>query len=161
MKTANKSKSVLAVPEGFHTLTPYLVVDNAPGLIDFLKKAFNAKETFMHKMEDGKIMHSTVTIGDSTIMISDTMEGMGPQTAMMYLYLEDVDQVFDKAIRANASSVREPRDEFYGDRAGAVKDKFGNTWWIATHTEDVAPDELERRSKQQREMRQKNQEVHM
>src|SRR5688572_23082870 len=125
MKTTNKSKSVRAVPEGFSTATPYLVVDNAIGLIDFLKSAFDGKETFMHKTEDGKIMHATVGIGNSTLMITDTMEGMPPQTGMFFLYLENVDDVFEKALKAKATSHREIRDEFYGDRAGAVKDKWG------------------------------------
>jgi PhnB protein len=160
MKSTNKSKSVQAVPEGFRTLTPYLVIDNASGFIDFVKKAFGAKETFMHKMDDGKIMNANLVIGDSNLMISDTMEGMdGAHTAMLYLYLENVDQVFKKAVDAHATILREPRDEFYGDRAAAVKDEWGNTWWMATHIEDVEKDELERRSKQMLEER-KNQEVH-
>jgi PhnB protein len=154
-------KSVRAVPEGFHTVTPYLVVDNAAGLIDFIQKAFDGKQTFIHKADDDRIMHATVTIGDSTIMISDTMEGMPAQTAMLYLYLEDVDNVFRKAVKAKATSIHEPKNEFYGDRAGAVKDEWGNVWWISTHVEDVDPQELERRSKQvQREQKEKGDEVH-
>jgi PhnB protein len=149
MEKHKKNQSVRAVPEGYHTVTPYLVVDDGAGLIDFLKKGFDANVTFvMNRDDDGRIMHSAVSIGDSTVMISDTMENMGPQTGMLYLYLENVDDVFKKAVKAGATSVREPQTEFYGDRAGAVKDKWGNTWWIATHVEDVSQDELEKRSKE-------------
>ena len=156
-----KSKSVRAVPEGFQTATPYLVVDNAAKLIEFIKNAFDGKVSFISNRDDNKIMHATVTIGTSTIMISDTMEGMEPHTAMLYLYLEDADGVFKKAIDSKATSVQEPRTEFYGDRAGAVKDEWGNVWWIATHVEDVDPEELDRRLKEiLKEQKNKGAEVH-
>jgi PhnB protein len=160
-KTAKKNKSVRAVPEGFETITPYLVLENAQQFIDFVKNAFNGEVTFISNRDDKKIMHATVKIGTSTIMLSDTMEGMGPQTAMLYLYLDDADAVFKKAIQAKATSIRELKTEFYGDRAGAVKDEWGNVWWIATHVEDVDPEELERRSqKAQEEQQRKGAEVH-
>jgi PhnB protein len=160
MEKTNK-KSVRAVPEGFHAVTPYLIVDNAAGLIEFIQKAFDGKLTFITKDDDDRIVHATVKIGDSTIMISDTMEGMSAQTAMLYLYLEDVDAVFRKAVQAKATSIQEPKNEFYGDRAGAVKDAAGNTWWISTHVEDVDEKELDRRSKQvQKERKEKGDEVH-
>jgi uncharacterized glyoxalase superfamily protein PhnB len=143
-----KSKSVSAVPEGLHTVTPYLVVENAAELMEFMKNAFDGKVTFVSKRDPKKIMHATVSIGTSTIMVADAMEGMEPQTGMLYLYLEDVDNVFRKAIAAKATSIREPKTEFFGDRAGAVKDKWGNVWWLATHVEDVEPAELDRRSKE-------------
>jgi PhnB protein len=146
----NKNKNVNAVPEGLHTVTPYLVVDNGHKLIDFLKNAFGGELEFITEGEDKKIMHATVKIGTSTIMISDKMEGMEQHTAMLYVYLEDMDSVFKKALQAGATSVREPKTEFYGDRAGAVKDEWGNIWWIATHVEDVSPDELEKRAEQAR-----------
>ena len=156
-----KSKSVRAVPEGFQTVTPYLVVDDAAKLIDFIKNAFDGKVSFISKRDDNKIQHATVSIGTSTIMISDTMEDMEPQTAMLYLYLEDADKVFKKAMDARATSVQEPKTEFYGDRAGAVKDRWGNVWWIATHVEDVDPQELEKRSKMaEKDRRAKGDEVH-
>ncbi|HET9486010.1 MAG TPA: VOC family protein [Chryseosolibacter sp.] len=156
-----KSKSVSAVPEGFETVTPYLVVDNATKLIEFIKKAFDGSVTSITKREDNKVMNASVTIGTSTIMVSDTMEGMPPQTAMLYLYLEDADKVYKKAIDAKATSVQEPKTEFYGDRAGAVRDEWGNMWWIATHVEDVSPEELDRRAKEaQREEKRKRDEVH-
>jgi PhnB protein len=161
MEKATKKKSVRAVPEGYHTVTPYLVVDNAQGLIEFIKNAFDGKQNFIAKRDDGGIMHAAVSIGDSTLMISDTMEGMEAQTSMLYLYLEDVDAVFRRAVQAKATSVREPATEFYGDRAGAVKDQWGNMWWIATHVEDVEEQELKRRSEQfMKERKEKGDEIH-
>lgn len=161
MEKAAKNKSVRAVPEGFHTVTPYLVVDNAQGLLEFIKNAFDGKVTFITKMDDGKIMHATVSIGDSVVMIADTMEGMETQTAMLYLYVEDADAVFQKALKAKATSVREPKTEFYGDRSGAVKDDWGNMWWISTQVEDVDPAELDRRAKKEmKERKQQGGEVH-
>jgi len=162
MKNSMKNKSVKSVPEGFHTVTPYIVVKNASAFIDFIKDAFNGKQTFLMKDNNGLVMHATVTIGDSTIMISDFMDNMQQQqNAMLYLYLDDVDTVYNRAIDAHATSVREPTDEFYGDRAGAVKDAWGNVWWIATHTEDVPQEELEKRAQQAaRERKEKGDEVH-
>ena len=161
MEKAKKNKSVRAVPEGFHTVTPYLVVDDAQGLMEFITNAFDGKVTFVMKRDDKKIMHATMSIGNSTVMISDTMEGMEAQTSMLYLYLEDVDNVFKKAIEAKANLVREPITEFYGDRAGAVKDAWNNVWWIATHVEDVEEKELEKRAvKAMQERKEKGHEVH-
>ena len=161
MENASKNKSVRAVPEGYQTVTPYLVVENAQGLIDFIKNAFDGKETFNFKRDDNKIMHATVSIGGSIVMISDTMEGMPAQTSMLYLYLEDADSVFRKAVQANATSVREPVTEFYGDRASAVKDQWGNMWWMATHVEDVDQQELERRAAEAMKIqKEKGDEVH-
>jgi PhnB protein len=161
MKNSQSKNQVRAVPEGYHTVNTYLTVENASGLIEFIKKAFNGEETFNMKHPDGKVMHAALKIGDSTIMISEVMDNMQPQNAMLYLYVEDVDKLYKQAIAAQGTVVREPRDEFYGDRAGAVKDNFGNTWWIAKHIEDVDNDELERRSKEAMEERKgKGQEVH-
>jgi len=160
-KGTNKSKSVKAVPEGFHTVTPYLIVDGAAKFIDFLKSAFNAKQTFLMPAEGGKIMHATVTIGNSLVMISDSMEDMPPKPCMLYLYLDNVDATYKQAVAAKATSVHEPTDEFYGDRAGAVKDAWDNVWWIATHNEDVDDQELKRRAKKAQEERaKKGNEVH-
>lgn len=161
MEKATKGKSVRAVPEGYHTVTPYLVADNAKGLIEFMKNAFDANVRAVMNRDDGKIMHAEVSIGDSFVMISDTMEGMQPQTAMLYLYLEDVDAVFQKALQAKGTTVREPKNEFYGDRSAAVRDEWGNMWWIATHVEDVDQQEMERRAeKAMKERKEKGDEVH-
>ena len=151
MRKTNKTssgKSVSAIPEGFHTVTPYLVAKDAAKLIEFIEKAFSGDVTFIQKDHDGKVMHATVKIGDAHVMISDQTENMQPETAMLFLYVEDADAVYQKAIDANAKSIREPKDEFYGDRASAVKDAWNNTWWIATHIEDVSREELKRRSEE-------------
>ena len=161
MEQTSKSKSVRPVPEGHHTVTPYLVADHAQGLLEFMQNAFGGNVMFITKTPDGKIMHATVSIGDSIIMVADTMEGMEAHTAMLYLYLEDVDSVYKQAVQAKATPIREPQTEFYGDRAGAVKDQWGNLWWIATHVEDVDADELERRMAQMmKDQKQEGGEVH-
>jgi PhnB protein len=149
MEKTNKSKSsVRAIPKGFHTVTPYLVADNAIGLIEFLERAFDGKISFKMLDDNNKVVHATVNIGDSIIMISDSMEGHEAQTAMLFIYVENVDDIYKQAVKAKATVVREVKDEFYGDRTGAVKDAWGNIWWIATHVEDVSQEELERRSKE-------------
>jgi PhnB protein len=160
MEKAQK-KTVSAVPEGFHTVTPFIMADNAEKLIAFIEDAFGGKLTFKMKGDDNKIMHATVTIGNSVIMLGDTMDNMPAQTAMLYLYLEDVDAAYNRAIKAKGVSIHEPTNEFYGDRAAAVKDEFGNVWWMATHVEDVDQNELEKRAKKAtQERKEKGHEVH-
>lgn len=159
--SAKKNKSVRPVPEGFHTVTPYLIVDGAAELIEFIKNAFGGKDPYIIKGENNSIMHATINIGDSRVMISDTMEGTEPQTAMLYLYVENTDELYKKAINSKATSVYEPTSEFYGDRAAAVKDKWGNIWWMATHEEDVDDAELEKRkAKHIAEYKKKHEEAH-
>jgi uncharacterized glyoxalase superfamily protein PhnB len=148
MTNKNQKKIVTGIPEGFHTVTPFLQAQNANELLDFIVKAFNGKVTFNMKHDDGKVMHATVKIGNSLIMVSETMDNMPPVTAMLYLYVEDVDAQYQQALSAQAISVREPKDEFYGDRSAGLKDKWNNQWWIATHTEDVSPDEMEKRKEE-------------
>jgi uncharacterized glyoxalase superfamily protein PhnB len=143
----SKNKSVQAVPEGFQTVTPYLVVEGADQLIEFLERAFEGECTNRNDDDKGHVMHATVNIGDSMIMIGDAMGTMPRENAMLYLYVENVDEMFQNALDAGATTVRDVRDEFYGDRTGSVKDRWGNTYWIATHIEDVAPDELKERRK--------------
>jgi PhnB protein len=134
------------IPDGYHTATPYLTVDGAQKLIDFLKQAFNAKETFCMGGEGEKIMHAEVVIGDSIIMISDANPQWKARSSMTYLYVEDADAVYKRAVQAGATSVKEPENQFYGDRSAGVTDPVGNHWWIATHVEDVSPEELTKRS---------------
>ena len=136
-----------AIPDGYHSVTPYLVVKGAAQLIDFVKQAFGAQETFRMPGPEG-IMHAMVKIGDSVVMMSDAMGEYGPMPTMLFLYVEDVDAVYKRALQAGATSTQEPENQFWGDRAGAVKDAFGNQWWIATHVEDVAVEELERRGRE-------------
>jgi PhnB protein len=140
--------AVKAIPDGYHSVTPYLIVKGAAQLIDFLKEAFGAQETFRMPGPEG-IMHAEVRIGNSVVMMSDAMGEYGPMPTMLFLYVEDVDAVYKRALQAGATSTQEPENQFWGDRAGAVKDAFGNQWWMATHVEDVPFEELERR---QREM---------
>ena len=136
--------AVRPIPEGFHTVTPYLVVQGADKLIAFLKHAFDAQEIHRTMRPDGAVMHAEIKIGDSHLMMS---EGGGPFPAMpaaFYLYVKDVDAVYKQAIQAGGISVGEPVNQFYGDRSGGVKDAFGNIWWIGTHVEDVPPEKLEK-----------------
>ena len=150
MKTENATnKSVKAIPEGFHTVTPFIVADNAAQFISFLTKAFDAKLLYQMKIEEtNKISHATIKIGDSIVMISDVSDKMNVSPCMLYLYVEDVDSVYKKALNAKGTSIREPLTEFYGDRSAGVKDAWGNQWWIATHVEDVSEEELKIRKDQ-------------
>ena len=137
--------TVQPIPEGYHTVTPYLVIPGIAQVLDFLKRAFGAVETTPPmKQADGTVMHAEVQIGDSRVMMGEPM-GQPPVPAMLHLYVTDVDSVFRRAVEAGGVVVREPADQFYGDRSGGVKDSAGNIWWIATHKEDVSPEEMMRR----------------
>jgi uncharacterized glyoxalase superfamily protein PhnB len=138
--------AVKPIPEGYHNVTPYLVVRDVAALIEFLKRAFDAKETYRMPRADGTVMHAEVRIGDSNIMLGEPMGEWKPMPASLYLYVEDADAVYQRAIQSGAISLMQPADQFYGDRHGGVKDPSGNHWWIATHKEDVAPEELSRRA---------------
>jgi uncharacterized glyoxalase superfamily protein PhnB len=147
--------AVKAVPEGYHSVTPYLTVRGAPNVIEFLKRAFGAQP--LHeptKRLDGTIMHAELKIGNSIVMIAEESDMAKATSSTLYLYVPNVDIVYQQAIRAGGKSVMEPADMFYGDRSGGVKDPSGNSWFIATHKEDVAPQELAKRaeafSKQQK-----------
>ena len=137
---------VKPIPEGYHTITPYLVVKGAGALLDFIKKAFDAKELERMALPDGTIMHAEVSIGDSRLMISDARGEHKPKTGMLYLYVKDADATYKRALQAGASSVMEPADQFYGDRNAGVRDQYGNEWWMATHKEDVPPEEMKKRA---------------
>jgi uncharacterized glyoxalase superfamily protein PhnB len=143
--------TVKPIPEGHHTVTPYLVVQDAAQLIEFMKQAFLAEEILRMAQPDGVIGHAEVRIGDSRVMLGEARGEYKPMPAMLHLYVEDADAVYRRALQAGATSLREPVDEFYGDRIGGVKDRFGNQWWIATHIEDVSPEELARREAALRE----------
>ncbi|EQB63038.1 MAG: hypothetical protein RBG1_1C00001G0617 [candidate division Zixibacteria bacterium RBG-1] len=137
--------TVKPIPDGYHSVIPYLIVQGAAALIDFLRHAFDATEKERHAWPDGSIMHAEVKIGDSTIMLGEARGEWKPMPASIYLYVNDADATFRKAIKAGAVSVMEPADQFYGDRHGGVKDPCGNHWWVATHIEDVPPEELQKR----------------
>jgi PhnB protein len=138
---------VKPVPEGYHTVTPYLVVDGAEKIIKFMKDAFGAQPVFEPMMRpDGKVMHAEFKIGNSIVMLADSSERAQATSTMLYLYVPNVDAVYQKAIKAGGTSLMEPADQFYGDRSGGVKDPAGNRWHIGTHIENVSPAELKKRA---------------
>ena len=144
--------AVKPIPEGYHSVTPYLIVDDADAAIDFYKRAFGAEEMFRMPM-GGKIGHAELRIGDSVVMLADEfpeMGHLGPRsrggpTASIVLYLDDVDRAFVRATDAGGTEVRAPTTQFWGDRMGTLSDPFGHQWSLATHVEDVPPDEMSRR----------------
>jgi len=142
--------AVKPIPDGYHTLTPFIVVEGAAGLIDFLKQAFGAQE--LHRMAgpDGKVMHAEVKIGDSIVMMGEPHGKSELQSANIYMYVNDTDATYKSAMEAGATSIMEPVDQFYGDRSAGVKDSYGNHWWIATHQEDVSSEEIQKRAQAQR-----------
>lgn len=134
------------IPDGYHSVTPYMTVPGVAKLIDFLKQAFEATEVERMTRPDGSVMHAEVRIGDSIVMMGEPTAEFPPMPAAIYLYVNDADDVYRRALQAGATSTSEPADMFYGDRQGGVKDPSGNQWWIATHKEDVSPEELRRRA---------------
>ena len=143
-----KNNAVKHIPEGYHTLTPFIVATQAGKLIDFLKTAFGATEISIHKTPEGTIMHAELQVGDSRLMVSDANEKYPAMPTMIYMYTEDCDAAYKKALAAGGTSLREPADEFYGDRSCGIQDHSGNQWWIATHVEDVSPEEMTRREEE-------------
>ena len=140
--------AVKPIPDGYHTATPYLVVPGVPKLIDFLKQVFQAQEIERMARPDGTIMHAEVRIGDSVIIMGEPIGENSPMPATIYLYVNDTDAAYRRALQAGATSVMEPANQFYGDRNAGVMDPCGNRWWIATHVEDVAPEEMARRAQE-------------
>ena len=136
---------VQPIPEGFHTITPYLTVRGAGALLDFLKRAFDAKETECMGSGDA-VQHAQVQIGDSMVMMGECPPDFEPTRAMLYLYVDDADAWFKRAVDAGGEVIEEPKDQFYGDRHGAVKDPCGNLWYMATHIEDLSPEEIAKRA---------------
>ena len=142
-----RNMAVKPVPEGFHSITPYLTVDDPETLISFIQKAFEGQISYRMNDEQGKIRHAEVKIGDSMLMIGQARDQWKSRPGMFVLYVPDCDAVYKKAIDAGATVVRAVETHPYGDRSGGVEDSQGNQWWISTHVEDVAPEELERRMK--------------
>ena len=138
--------AVKPIPDGYHSVTPYLTIPGVAKLLDFLKQAFEAQELHRMPRPDGAIMHAEVRIGDSRLMMGEPMGGCQPMFGSLYLYVHDVDAVYKRALQAGATSTSEPADQFYGDRSAGIKDPVGNQWWIATHKEDVPPEEIVRRA---------------
>ena len=147
--------SVKPIPEGYHSVTPHLMVNGGADAIEFYKKAFGAVELFRFPAPDGKIGHAEIKIGDSPIMLADEYPDMGyksPQTiggspVSLMIYVEDVDAVFNRAIESGGTVKEAVQDKFYGDRSGTLIDPFGHVWHVATHKEDVSMEEMERRAK--------------
>ena len=154
-----------AIPEGYRTATPYLIVQGAADAIEFYKRAFGATEMLRMADPQGRVGHAEIRIGDSVIMLADEHPGMGYRapsslggsSVSILLYLEEVDAVFERATKAGAKVLRPVANQFYGDRSGTLEDPFGHIWTIATHVEDVPPEELRRRAEAaMRSMRKEN-----
>jgi len=145
--------SVKPIPEGYHSVTPYLTVDDPEAALDFYARAFGATEIVRMEM-GGKIGHAEIRIGDSVIMLSGEwpeMDKLGPKarggaTSSLLIYLADVDAAFQRALDAGATAERPPEDQFWGDRMGVLKDPFGHNWMLSTHVEDVSEEEISRRT---------------
>ncbi len=151
------AKAVKPVPEGYHTVTPSLVVKDAKRALEYYKKAFGAETIMSMPSPDGRIMHAEMRIGDSTVFVGDEFPEMAPKirapqttggtvTGSIFLYVPDVDAVVKRAVEAGAQVTMPVTDMFWGDRFGKVADPFGQHWGIATHKEDVPPQEMEKRS---------------
>ncbi len=133
-------------PEGYHNVNAYLVVPGAAELIEFLQHTFDGEVKERMEAPDGRVEHAEVRIGDSIVMMGEPTERTETQPAHLYVYVNDTDETYDRALKNGAVSLMEPKDQFYGDRTAGVKDAFGNVWWLATHVEDVPPDEMRRRA---------------
>jgi len=142
------------IPEGYRTVTPYLIIKGAAEAIEFYKRAFGAKELLRMADPHGRVGHAEIKIGDSVIMLADEHPAMGYRgprslggsSVSILLYLEDVDAVFERALEAGAKAQRPVANQFYGDRTGTLEDPFGHVWTVATHVEDVPPEEMRRRA---------------
>lgn len=135
-------------PAGYHTLTPYLMLDDPRGFMRFLEAAFGATQAGgVAEDGQGNVMHADFRIGDSHIMFGTASAEWPARANSLHLYIDDVDEVFRRAVAAGATSVKEPTTEFYGDRSGVVRDRWGNLWMVSTHVEDVPPEEMERRQR--------------
>ena len=145
--------SVKPIPDGHRTVAPYLAIKNAAGALEFYKKAFGAIETYKLTIPDGRVGHAEIRLGDSLIMLSDEFpefggkapETLGGSPVSVHLYVEDVDAFFKRALAAGARELKPIANQFYGDRSGQLEDPHGHLWWVATHKEDVAPEEMQKR----------------
>ena len=134
-------------PAGCQQVIPYLIISDPQKTIDFVKQVFGGRETHISRDPQGRVMHASMQIGDSVLMMGCAMPPQFPAVpAMVYLYIPDVDLAYKRALAAGATSLREPADQFYGDRSGGVTDSNGTQWWLGTHIEDVSNEEIERRA---------------
>lgn len=139
---------VKPIPDDYPRVIPYLIIKDVGKLMDFLTQVFGAKQKKKMTLPDGSINHGEVKIGDSVIMMGKSSKDYPPVPAMIYIYVENTDEAYNKAIKNGAKSIMKPADQFYGDRNAGVTDPWGNSWWIASHVEDVSPDEMQRRSEE-------------
>ncbi|HEX4074417.1 MAG TPA: VOC family protein [Candidatus Acidoferrales bacterium] len=150
------AKKSRAIPKGFHSITPYLTVRDVPQAMDFYKRAFGAEEVMRVNSSEGKISHGEIKIGDSIVMIAEespngslrSPQSLGGTTASVVLYVKDVDSVFEQALSAGAKEQQPLANMFWGDRYGRLTDPFGHLWSLATHVEDVSPEEMSRRTQE-------------
>jgi len=145
--------AVKPIPDGYHTVVPYVVAADAEALLEFLKTGLNAKEIEVMRYPDGRVWHGDVVIGDSHVMLSQATEQHPAMPATLYLYVPDTDAAYRAALAAGGTSVMEPATQFYGDRNAGVKDSNGNMWYFGTHVEDVSPEEMRRRQAEEVEKR--------
>ena len=131
-------------PAGYHTVVPQTVVEDARATLDFIEKVFGGEVLDVFE-EEGRVRHSEARIGDSRVMVASTSDEFGPFPFMVSVYVDDVDDAFQRAVDSGARPLRQPEDQFYGDRSGGVLDTQGNQWWISTHVEDVSAEEMQRR----------------
>jgi uncharacterized glyoxalase superfamily protein PhnB len=136
---------VQPIPEGFHTLTAYLLVADAGKEVEFAKAAFDAQPIHISRRPDGSIMHATLKVGTSMLMLGQVSGEMKPVPAMLFMYVENVDAVYKRAVASGGNSIHEPSDQIWGDRAGAVSSANGIQWWISTHIAEVSEEEMQRR----------------
>lgn len=134
------------IPDGYQTVTPYLIIKGIEEFIEFLKKVFSAKLTERLSGPEGRTIHAEVKIGDSLIMIGEQPDDSESRPGVLYVYTEDVDDLYQKSLDHGCKSISAPKDQFYGDRSAGFEDPFGVHWWVATHIEDVSPEEMARRA---------------
>jgi PhnB protein len=139
--------SVKPIPDGYHTITPYLIVEDADQLVEFIEKTFDGQLLYKMQNGSGRIAHGEIKVGNSILMLAEATEEWKSTRTMLHFYVENIDEVYQKALDVGAISIKEPKNEFYGDRIATVQDSFGNFWSIATHLEDVSPAEIEQRVK--------------
>ncbi|MEM7262310.1 MAG: VOC family protein [Planctomycetota bacterium] len=137
------------IPDGYHTITPYLLVDDATGLVDFLQRGFDAHLVEAIRDPEGNIQHAELKVGTSMVMLGQARAEAPAMPACLYMYVEKCDARYRQAVEAGATPLQEPEDAFYGDRCGAVTDAFGNQWWIATHQETLTSEEIAKRAAEQ------------
>jgi PhnB protein len=146
--------AVKTIPDGYHSVTPYLSIKGAAEAIAFYKRAFDAVETSRLTMPSGEVGHAELRIGDSVLMLADACDeggfrspqALGGSSIGLHVYVEDVDAQFEQAIAAGAKSIKPVQDQFYGDRTGTLEDPFGHVWFLATHKEDLSPEEIDKRA---------------